>query len=478
MNDPNGMIFRAGRLHAFYQHNPDAPFWDRISWGHAASSDLVNWERLPVAIEPAPDGPDSFGCWSGSIVDADGTPTMLYTGVVEVDGIRRASICLAHSTDGMTSWTRPTHGPVVVGPPPGFAPDMFRDPFVWRDGSGWLMLVGAGAIPGVESQGEAGTVLIYRSADLVEWAYLGPFLTAADLPPTLDAGGPCWECPQLVQFGDRAVLILSIMDPSPESQPSHVIGIAGRVDGDRFIASNVVRLDAGSDFYAPAVAVDPAGRPLLLGWVPEDPPPAGHDRDWAGSMTTPRIVSLDGDDVTILPVPEFRALRRSLLSHDPQDLGIDEPPWESAAVPEGPVEIVCWIGAADRTRVTLELRDHRSRPEAQIVFDSHDRHLSITRRGSVDAGGPIAETSFVVPARSPGDHGIDLRLLIDGSMLEVFVDDRTSATFRLPTADADGDRRIEIAASTGRATVRLLDIWTLDGTPDHRAGHMATSATR
>jgi len=132
-----------------------------------------------------------------------------------------------------------------------------------------------------------------------------------------------------------------------------------------------------------------------------------------------------------------------------------------ATLPDGPFELVAWIGAADRASLSLEVRDHRPRPEARIVFDSHDRHLSITRRGTVEAGGPIAETSVIVPARSPGDHGIDLRLLVDGSMLEVFVDERISATFRLPTAGADGERRIGLTISVGRATIRRLDVWPL-----------------
>lgn len=58
MNDPNGPIFRDGRLHVFYQHNPVAPYWDTIHWGHAATDDLVTWEHCPVARS---DGPPAAG---------------------------------------------------------------------------------------------------------------------------------------------------------------------------------------------------------------------------------------------------------------------------------------------------------------------------------------------------------------------------------------------------------------------------------
>ena len=51
-------------------------------WGHAASDDLIFWEHLPPALLPSPGGADADGCFSGCcVVDADGTPVILYTGV-------------------------------------------------------------------------------------------------------------------------------------------------------------------------------------------------------------------------------------------------------------------------------------------------------------------------------------------------------------------------------------------------------------
>lgn len=53
-----------------------------MTWGHASSSDLIHWKHEPIAINPTKGGTDASGCWSGTtVLDTDGTPTMIYTGV-------------------------------------------------------------------------------------------------------------------------------------------------------------------------------------------------------------------------------------------------------------------------------------------------------------------------------------------------------------------------------------------------------------
>ena len=98
MNDPNGAFFWKGKYHLFYQYNPNGPFWGTIHWGHAISSDLVHWEDLPIALVPSKDGPDKGGCWSGCVVDDNGVPTALYT------GLEPQTVCLATGDDELRTW--------------------------------------------------------------------------------------------------------------------------------------------------------------------------------------------------------------------------------------------------------------------------------------------------------------------------------------------------------------------------------------
>ena len=86
MNDPNGLIHWRGRYHLFYQHNPLAPVFGTIHWGHALSDDLVRWRDMPLALSPTPGSEDESGVWSGCAVDAGGEASVVYTGDAPAPG--------------------------------------------------------------------------------------------------------------------------------------------------------------------------------------------------------------------------------------------------------------------------------------------------------------------------------------------------------------------------------------------------------
>ncbi|HEX5589811.1 MAG TPA: glycoside hydrolase family 32 protein [Candidatus Limnocylindrales bacterium] len=456
LNDPNGLLLVGGVLHVTYQHNPDEPQWGRMHWGHAVSDDLVTWRHLPLALSPGEAGaPDAFGCWSGSIVKDGPTAALFYTGV-RLDGdLRRQSVCRAISTDDdLVEWSKDPGNPLIGGPPAGIEPDLFRDPFVWRDGAGWGMLVGAGTTDG------RGTVLRYASNDLLAWGYVGPVLAVDDVDPSAGGDGPMWECPQLLRFAEADVLIVSVLDRLPGIRPSHVMAFVGHLRDDGFAIDHAQRLGMGPDFYAPATAVLEDGRRLLLGWIPEDPPARDSDRAWAGSLTLPRIVSIDADGhVELALAAEVSALRGSGTRTGPHELTPDAAP-TPFAMPGEPFEMAATLEPRDATEIVLELGGgDPSDPDVRVAYRPVERSLSVARRGIVRVAGRSAMTAATLP-RATGPE-LRIRLIVDASILEIETDGRTMATIRLPSR-SPAPRTATFAAVGGAARLLSLETWGLE----------------
>ena len=140
----------------------------RHALGHAVSDDLVHWRDLPIALAPSPGTVDEYGVFSGCAVDADGVPTVLYTGVRNPPGQPRTERpCLATSRDDdLVTWDKHPGNPVIASPPPGLDVVGFRDHGVWREDGTWYQVIGSGI------RDVGGTVLLYRSRDLVHWEYV------------------------------------------------------------------------------------------------------------------------------------------------------------------------------------------------------------------------------------------------------------------------------------------------------------------
>lgn len=469
LNDPNGLFYRDGRLHVTYQHNPDEPRWGRMHWAHAVSDDLMTWRQLPIALSPDEGGADAFGCWSGCILDRRDEAVMFYTGA-RLDGdLRRQAVCSAASRDpDRISWRKDAANPVIAAPPAGIEPDLFRDPFVWPSGSGWTMLVGAGT-----QEGE-GTVLRYRSSDLRRWEYAGPILAASDIDRTAGADGPMWECPQLLQMGDVDVLVISVVDRAPGIRPSHVMALVGKLGEDGFSVERAQRLGMGPDFYAPASARTPDGRWLILGWIPEDPPAPGEARTWAGSLTFPRIVSLRRDGSLSLALAEEVAAARGPVPELARTVDLRPGPEpEVVAVPDEPFELCATLVPGEDSEVAIELNDgDPTDPIARIVYRADERLLSIARRGIVTVAGRSSRSATTL---SPDDgEGIRLRIIVDGSVLELEANGHTMATVRL-SAPHQGPRVVAFAATEGSTQIDPLEVWSLRARESRGARHASLS---
>ncbi len=396
MNDPNGLIQWEGKYHLFYQHNPAAPAWGDIHWGHAVSEDLTHWRDLPLALTPTPGACDADGCWSGCAVDDGGTPTLIYTGFQGDE----ESICLARGDADLTEWTKDPHNPVIPGPPPKLETVGFRDPFVWREDGGWWMALGSGI------EGRGGAVLLYRSPDLIDWTYRGPLLVGEGVAPDT-----MWECPNFFRLDERWVLIVSLFGGTG------VRYFVGDFDGSRFTPRQRGWVDYGEVFFAPLTFEDDAGRRLLFGWLEETRSEAAQRAaGWSGAMTLPRALTLASDGTLCsAPAPEVETLRGAALDV------------------EAPLPLTFEMHAtyAMRGDVTgFALQGADGAELARVGYIPATQTLSCEGIGTAQEGMHDVGLRHA-PLPLPPTAQLDLRVFVDRSVIEVFVNGRAALSGRM-----------------------------------------------
>lgn len=270
VNDPNGLVYLDGEYHLFYQYNPFGDTWGHMSWGHAVSRDLKNWEELPVALK--------------EYTNADSTETMIFSGSVVVDSLNTSGFfapdfkkglvaiytshvhkdgkpvaqhqSLAYSADKGRTWIYYAQNPVLDG---GLKD--FRDPSVFRYGDTWKMVV---AKP-LEYK-----VQLYESVNLKSWSLLSEFGKTGDV-------GKIWECPALFRVPVEDTLtekwVMLISSAAEDTDFTGMQYFVGDFDGKKFTPQKqkgVFRVDLGKDFYA-AIPFNnlpsTQPKPIIMGWV-------------------------------------------------------------------------------------------------------------------------------------------------------------------------------------------------------------------
>ncbi len=405
MNDPNGLIYWKGCYHLFFQYNPVEPVWGNIHWGHASSKDLLHWKHQPIALWPDPKGADAGGCFSGSAVDNHGTPTIFYTGVYPEVQCRADGL-----SDDLQFWKK-YEKPVIPTPPDGMQIEGFRDPFVWREATEWRMIVGSGLTD------VGGAVLLYRSKDLLEWQYLGMLFHDEDRPDKALRIGSMWECPTFFPLGEKWVLTVSVYSADGGL---YSIYYTGKYHVDRFIPEGPPRLvDAGISFYAPQTFVDKKGRRVMMGWLREARNTAEQiDAGWSGAMSLPRCLSLSKKgELCSTPIEAIQTLRSGheiltktySLSDSVRgsnlEILIRIPPdaekWSG-------VHLDCGTGTQSSVLIGVDCAN------SAVVVDC--RH----------AGGLIN----LAPVELSGTDELTLHAFVDGSVIEVFVEDKLPLSAR------------------------------------------------
>jgi fructan beta-fructosidase len=463
MNDPNGMVFYDGEWHLFYQYNPQGDRWGHMSWGHAVSRDLVRWEHLPLALPEA----DGIMIFSGSaVVDWKNTSELgagdkpplvaIYTGHREGRQDQR----IAFSNDRGRTWTKFAGNPVI-----DLKMADFRDPKVmWHESkSQWVMTV---ALPAEKK------VHFYASPDLKHWKYVGEFGPAG-------ATDGVWECPDLFPLrldgGETKWVLIVNINPGGPAGGSGCQYFVGDFDGNKFTRdpSTAARpgsdqplwADYGTDFYAGVSWSDVPqsdGRRIWLGWMSNwnyanDVPTA----PWRSAMSIPRelrlIKTADGLRLRQSPVAELKTLRGNAFQFAGGTVTEANNWLRQPELRSGPMEIHLELEHAEGL---AGVRLYAGKDQATVVtVDCESKRVLVDRTKS---GQTMFHPKFASVQSAPltrNDGRVALRLFVDTSSVEVFVNDGEQVLTSLIFPDPN-QNGIELFG-TEKTKVVTLDVWPL-----------------
>lgn len=459
MNDPNGMFYKDGVWHLYYQYNPYGSKWQNMSWGHSTSTDLVNWEHHPVAIEP-----NSLGqVFSGScVVDSDNTAGFGKDAVIALytsAGINQMQ-SLAYSTDNGETFIIYPGNPIITLESEARDPNMF-----WNDETKEWNLLLAHALDH--------EMLIFTSPDLKEWTLQSAFGKG------LGAQGGVWECPDMrhlpVEGTDESKWVLICnLNPGGPFGGSAAQYFTGDFDGRKFTADtdsegNVPTkwMDYGKDHYATVSwSGAPDGRNVVIGWMSNWQYAAEvPTHQYRSANTLPRDISLfkgaDGQYyLRTVPSPELLALRdHRTVSAKGKSFGKSPVKFALPEANDGICEINLTLNARKADKVTITLAN-RQGEKVDMTFDPAASTFSFdrTQSGITDFSHDFPAVVTAPTLRNSTSQS--LRIFVDRSSIEVFDGE---GNFVLTNLVFPGSpyTTLSLSADGGKASLNSLEIYSI-----------------
>ena len=382
MNDPNGMFYKDGVWHLYYQWNPYGSQWENMHWGHSTSRDLIHWQAEPMALEP-----DWLGAiFSGSCVTRGDEVVAMYT-----TAGHHQTQSIAYSNDGGRTFQKFSGNPVLTADVPDF-----RDPrpFWNEDIKAWNLILAVGQ-----------EMRIYSSQNLTDWTYESAFGSE------YGNHGGVWECPDLFEIKDETlnikkwVLICNI-NPGGPFGGSATQYFVGQFDGHKFTCESMPKvtkwLDYGKDHYATVSFYNaPEKRHVVLAWMSNwqyaNQVPT---KQYRSGNSIPRDLGLFnfGEEtyVSVVPSKEMLAMRGAKVRK--------------------PTE-ACEIVVDMKNQAEIVLSNSKGE-EVVMVYDGQRQSFSMDRTKSGDVS--FSEAFACTTIAPTYGHIKQLRLFIDRCSIEAF----------------------------------------------------------
>lgn len=386
MNDPNGMFYKDGIWHLYYQYNPYGSQWENMTWAHSTSTDLMHWKNQGEAIQP-----DALGTiFSGSsVVDKENTAGFGKDAVVAFYTSAGAAQTqsIAYSTDNGETFKKYVNNPILTSDVPDF-----RDPNVfWNEEvKQWNLILAAGQ-----------QMNIYSSKNLKDWKFESSFGEG------YGNHGGVWECPDLLKMGDKWVLICNI-NPGGPLGGSATQYFVGSFDGHKFTCESKPEvtkwMDYGKDHYATvSFSNAPDGRIVVLPWM--------SNWQYANQVPTQQFRSANG-----LP----RDL--GLYSYNGEDyVSVKASPEVFAAFekkPSGRLQSAAYIEVTNiKSNASIVLSNDKGE-RVTMVYDGKNATFSMDR---TESGVTDFHSDFKAKTVAPANGVIkSMQIFIDRCSIEAF----------------------------------------------------------
>ncbi len=448
MNDPNGLFYNelTGEYHTYYQWNPTQMKGGNQVWGHASSTDLLNWTDYGIAIDRPADGDLMFsGC---AVVDKDNTSGLFDESVAPENRVVALYTAtgpfrqeLAYSTDGGYTFTKYENNPVIAS---SNYFESFRDPKVqWIEEKNlWLMVIAGGPME------------LYTSPDLINW-------TSQRTMTYLDGTTIESECPML----------LALPLDGDENNIKYVYVGSGRfyVVGDLVWDGDSVRFVAEQDknstlFYADAHYAtqdfynDAEGRTLVMSWMRDKV--SGfllEDKYWHGMQSMPYVTKLVTENGQMVlkfePIEEIEGIKGDALCNY-SDITLTD-----SALDLGDVHAVYGIfdlkaKLESGASLTLGMREGEGYATTFTFKYLSDSTVEVTM--NTKNSGPVARITKTATVACDADGYFSLYALLDNSVIEAFsFDGKVFADFIFPPKSADG---VSLEAS-GSVSIKKFSVY-------------------
>lgn len=456
MNDPNGMFYKDGVYHLYFQYNPYGSMWGNMTWGHSTSTDLTHWTYEGTAIVP-----DAWGAiFSGScVVDKDNTAgfgkgavVAFYTSAKSTPWGDVQSQSMAYSLDNGKTFIKYEHNPILTS-----TERDFRDPkvFWYAPGKHWVMMLAVGQ----EMQ-------IYSSGNLKEWKKESSFGAMQG------AHGGVWECPDLVEVAvegskEKKWVLICNLNPGGPFGGSAAQYFVGSFDGKKFVNESPTQtkwLDWGKDNYATVTWSNaPAGRCIALGWM--------SNWQYANNVPTTQYRSANtlARDLTLYraggelylkskPSPEIKKARAEEKKISTFEVKGNYEVASLLADNKGAYEIEMTIENKGTSKIDFSLMNEKGEKVA-MYYDVVRKQFVMDRSASGVVGfSRDFPAVTVAPVRNTDQ--IHLRLFIDRSSVEAFGEDGEYVMTNL-VFPAEPYNRMVFSSDKGSYIVKSMNVYRL-----------------